>query len=510
MMPPDASPEAVIVPHMTSAEAAQPIPNVPEFSVSELSSAVRQTVEGAFARVRVRGEISGFKRAPSGHLYLNLKDADAVLAAVCWKGVAQRLTIRPEDGMEVVATGKLTTFAGQSRYQMVIDGMELAGRGALLALIEERKKRLAAEGLFAAERKRKLPLLPAVIGIITSPTGAVIRDMLHRLADRFPRPVLVWPVLVQGEQAAGQIAAAIEGFNRLPPQGSVPRPDVLIVARGGGSIEDLMPFNEEIVVRAAAASAIPLISAVGHETDTTLIDYAADRRAPTPTAAAEMAVPVRAELRQQIQQASGRLLRATERRLEAQGLKVQALGRGLIDPAILLAQMTQRLDVAADRLQRGAALRLTRERARLDQLAARLPPPQAQTQLAAQRLAAIGDRLNAAFGKRLSLSHTHLARIEGRLRIDTLHRQWDRARDRLAALDRLLEGYSHHRTLARGFAVIRDHQGQPVLSAGQVQVGDVLSIEFRDGRITALAGEGKPAPKPRPRSGGAGGQGSLL
>src|SRR3954467_11708053 len=274
--------------------------NLPEYTVSELSLALKRSIEDGFSHVRVRGEISGFKRHGSGHCYFALKDADAVLDAVCWRQTAIRIPLKPEDGMEVVCTGRLTTYPGRSKYQLVIDTIELAGIGALLRILDERRQRLAAEGLFDPERKKKLPFLPEVIGIVTSPTGAVIRDILHRLADRFPRRVLVWPVAVQGDGAAPQVAAAIAGFNRLPAGGpgenNVHRPDLLIVARGGGSLEDLMPFNEEIVVRAAAESAIPLISAVGHETDTTLIDFAADRRAPTPTAAAEIAVPVRAEL----------------------------------------------------------------------------------------------------------------------------------------------------------------------------------------------------------------------
>ncbi len=256
--------------------------NMPEFSVSEISSALKRMVEGEFGHVRVRGEISGFKRAASGHLYMVLKDENAVLDAVCWRGTAGRLTAAPEDGLEVIATGRLTTYAGRSKYQIVIESLELAGEGALLKLLEERRKKLAAEGLFDEERKRPIPFLPEIIGVVTSPTGAVIRDILHRLADRFPRHVLLWPVLVQGDGAAAQIAAAIEGFNGLKPGGEVPRPDLLIVARGGGSLEDLWAFNEEVVVRAAAGSAIPLISAVGHETDTTLIDFASDRRAPPP------------------------------------------------------------------------------------------------------------------------------------------------------------------------------------------------------------------------------------
>ena len=281
--------------------------NRPILTVGELSQALKRVVEGEFAWVSVRGEVSGFKRAASGHLYFALKDADAVLDAVCWRGVAGRLGIAPEDGLEVVATGKISTYPGRSRYQIVIERLELSGAGALLALLEKRKKELAAEGLFDEARKRDLPYLPETIGVVTSPTGAVIRDILHRIEGRFPRRVLVWPVTVQGAGAAEEIAAAIAGFNRLDAGGPVPRPDVLIVARGGGSLEDLWAFNEEVVVRAAAASDIPLISAVGHETDVTLIDLAADRRAPTPTAAAEMAVPVRADLLERTQSLQHRL-----------------------------------------------------------------------------------------------------------------------------------------------------------------------------------------------------------
>ncbi|WP_309610557.1 exodeoxyribonuclease VII large subunit, partial [Sphingomonas sp.] len=267
--------------------------NAAPFTVSEISGALKRTVEGAFGHVRVRGEISGWKRHASGHCYLTLKDADACIDGVLWRGSAAGLAFRPEDGAEVVATGKLTTYPGRSKYQLVIERMELAGEGALMALLDQRRRALAAEGLFDAANKRPLPFLPRTIGVVTSPTGAVIRDILHRLADRCPTRVIVWPVPVQGESAAAKIAAAIRGFGTMAGED---RLDLLIVARGGGSIEDLWAFNEEEVVRAAAASPIPLISAVGHETDTTLIDHAADQRAPTPTAAAEMAVPVRLDL----------------------------------------------------------------------------------------------------------------------------------------------------------------------------------------------------------------------
>src|ERR1700757_1933771 len=324
--------------------------NLAEYTVSELSRALKRSIEENFSFVRVRGEISGWKRHSSGHCYLCLKDSDAVLDAVCWRTTAIRLGIKPEDGMEVVCTGRLTTFSGRSKYQLIIDTVELAGMGALLKLLEDRRRRLAAEGLFATERKNKLPFLPEVIGIITSPSGAVIRDILHRLSDRFPRRVLLWAVAVQGEGGAVQIAAAIEGFNRLPQRGSTPRPQLIIVARGGGSLEDLMPFNEEIVVRAAASSAIPLISAVGHETDTTLIDHASDRRAPTPTAAAEMAVPVRAELLADVMQDGARLARAMGRLMYEARLRLEGLGRGLPRPPQLIAERIQTLDGCVERL----------------------------------------------------------------------------------------------------------------------------------------------------------------
>src|SRR5579872_1020094 len=328
-------------------DPAHPTPqaNLPEYTVSELSAALKRSIEENFSFVRVRGEISGWKRVGSGHCYFALKDADAVIDAVCWRMTAIRLALKPEDGMEVVCTGRLTTYPGRSKYQLVIDSIELAGIGALLKVLEERRQRLAAEGLFAAERKKKIPFLPKVIGIVTSPTGAVIRDILHRLADRFPRRVLLWPVAVQGEGAAAQIAAAIEGFNRIgagePGSRGVPRPDLIIVARGGGSLEDLMAFNEEVVVRAAAASAIPLISAVGHETDTTLIDHASDRRAPTPTAAAEMAVPVRLDLIAELGGKAGRLAGGLSRLLSERRLRLDGLGRGLPDPHDLLGAATQ-------------------------------------------------------------------------------------------------------------------------------------------------------------------------
>ena len=328
------------------------VTNLAEYTVTELAFALKRTVEDAYGLLRVRGELSGFKRAASGHLYFTLKDEKACIDAVAWRGSVPKLAFEPADGLEVICTGRLTTYPGRSKYQLVVERIEPAGVGALMALLEERRKALAAEGLFDADRKRPLPFLPEVVGVVTSPTGAVIRDILHRLADRFPRRVIVWPVLVQGEGAAAQIAAAIRGFSDLPADGAVPRPDVLIVARGGGSIEDLWAFNEEAVVRAAADCTIPLISAVGHETDTTLIDHVADRRAPTPTAAAEMAVPVRRDLVLQIDDLGGRLDHAVGAAASTSSRqRVDGLARGLPRPEMLLGLAAQRLDDLGERLR---------------------------------------------------------------------------------------------------------------------------------------------------------------
>ncbi|PWB63108.1 MAG: exodeoxyribonuclease VII large subunit [Bradyrhizobiaceae bacterium] len=337
--------------------------NIPEWTVSELSAALRKTVEEAYGHVRVRGEVSGF-RGPhsSGHCYFALKDEGAKIDAVVWKGNYARMRFKPEEGLEVIAVGRLTTYPGRSSYQIVIESLEPAGVGALMALLEERKRKLAAEGLFDEARKQLIPYLPDVIGVITSPTGAVIRDILHRLADRFPRRVLVWPVRVQGEGSAQEVAAAIEGFNALPERGPIPRPDLLIVARGGGSLEDLWSFNEEIVVRAAAASLIPLISAVGHETDVTLIDFAADRRAPTPTAAAEMAVPVRSDLVLQIDGLARR-----QRAFQALRLRLEAL-----DLRRSIGRIQARLSQADARLRAAALRRYSVAQQQAGTIAARL------------------------------------------------------------------------------------------------------------------------------------------
>jgi len=443
--------------------------NLPEYTVSELSLALKRSVEENFSHVRVRGEISGFKRHGSGHCYFALKDAEAVLDAVCWRQTAIRLPIKPEDGMEVVCTGRLTTYPGRSKYQLVIDSISLAGVGALLKILEDRRQRLAAEGLFAIERKKKLPFLPQVIGIITSPSGAVLRDILHRLADRFPRRVLVWPVAVQGEGAAAQIAAAIEGFNCLAAGGTTPRPDLIIVARGGGSLEDLMPFNEEIVVRAAAASAIPLISAVGHETDTTLIDHASDRRAPTPTAAAEMAVPVRLDLIAELGGKAARLTGGVSRLFAEHRLLLGGLARGLPDPQDLLGAAAQRLDDRTERLRLAIAARFGVARQRLDLAAARLRPAAlaADVGRARARLADVEPRLAAAMARALAASHDALDNFTGRL---ATHSE------------------RHESLLARGYVVVRDAAEKVVTDAAKVRPNAALELEFFDGKVGAIAG----------------------
>ena len=481
--------------------------NRPILSVGELSQALKRVVEGEFAWVSVRGEVSGFKRAASGHLYFALKDADAVLDAVCWRGVAGRLGIAPEDGLEVVATGKISTYPGRSRYQIVVERLELSGAGALLALLEARKKALAAEGLFDEARKRDLPYLPETVGVVTSPTGAVIRDILHRIEDRFPRRVLVWPVKVQGAGAAEEIAAAIEGFNRLDAGAAVPRPDVLIVARGGGSLEDLWAFNEEVVVRAAAASDIPLISAVGHETDVTLIDLAADRRAPTPTAAAEMAVPVRADLLERTQTLEHRLGASLRRSIAERRARIDGLARGLPAARDRLATAGQRLDDWSERLARGARGRLAAERQAVDRL--RPLRPRQLLALKRQQLVHASQNLSA---ERLA------ARLgQARRTTDVLSERLGRAAraavsgraGRVETAARLLEGYSYRGVLARGYAVVRDERERPLTRAAEVKSGAALSLEFHDGRAAARAA-GKPKPrKPAPEPDD-NGQGSLL
>jgi exodeoxyribonuclease VII large subunit len=464
---------------MSDSPQAPAAGNVPEFTVTELSLRLKRSIEEAFGWVRVRGEISGFKRAASGHLYFSLKDADSVLDGVCWKGSAARLGIRPEDGMEVICSGKLTSYPGRSKYQMVVERMELAGLGALMALLEQRKQKLAAEGLFAAERKKPLPYLPRVIGVVTSPTGAVIRDILHRLADRFPTRVIVWPVLVQGEGAADQVARAIRGFNALPETGgAVPRPDLLIVARGGGSLEDLMAFNEEVVVRAAAGSAIPLISAVGHETDTTLIDFASDRRAPTPTAAAEMAVPVRLELVADVAGLDDRLRRATLRLAREKRQHIDALARGLRGPREQLEMARQRFDDLSDRLRVALKVGLQVQRGKLDTEIAKLRP-------------ALLRREAADYRRRLDDATLRLRRAMQLRQAD--------AAQRLTQPAKLLESLSYRNVLARGFAVVYGADGRALKQAADMAPGTAVTIEMQDGRRAAQIDGGDGAAPPPAR-----------
>jgi len=472
--------------------------NQPEYTVGELAFALKRTVEGAFDRVRVRGEISGFKHAASGHMYMTLKDDSAVIDAVCWRGVAGRLAVSPEDGIEVIVTGKLTTYPARSKYQLVVESMEMAGEGALLKLLEDRRRKLAGEGLFEAERKQAIPYLPSVIGVVTSPTGAVIRDILHRLADRFPRRVLIWPVLVQGEGAAEQIAAAIEGFNSLTPGGETPRPDLLIVARGGGSVEDLWAFNEEIVVRAAAASDIPLISAVGHETDTTLIDFSSDQRAPTPTAAAEMAVPVRAELQANVLDLQRRLVVALSRMAQERRVRLEGLTRGLRDPREMVEAHQQRLDDLGERLRRGLSAGVEQRRGKLGMTAAGLRPSVLDGRLAQHR-------------EQIKRAGASLERDFERLRRD--------AASRLDQMAKLLKSYSYEGVLERGYAVVRS-AGEVMTRAAGANAGQGIEVQFSDGRVAAVIGEAgeapvapskakKAKPKLKPKSGDDP-QGSLL
>jgi len=423
--------------------------------VTELSGALKRTIETAFGKVRVRGEISGFKRHASGHCYFTLKDENACIDAVIWRTSAGALAFRPEDGAEVIATGKLTTYPGRSKYQIVVDQLELAGEGALLALLEKRRKALAAEGLFADERKRRLPFLPRVIGVVTSPTGAVIRDILHRLEDRCPTHVIVWPVAVQGEGAAARIAQAIRDFPSIEP-----KPDLLIVARGGGSIEDLWAFNEEEVVRAAAASPIPLISAVGHETDTTLIDFAADRRAPTPTAAAEMAVPVRAELFAQLDELGHRARQCLSRRAE-------------------------------------------RARERFDLTVCRWPDPQALFAPASQRLDELGERLPRSLGARAGNARADLNLVAGRLRSDLIDQRIARLNERLSAAWRMAELAHPERPLQRGFARVTSRDGHTLIHARDAREAAALTLHFADGAVDATVdGASKPPPRPVERKPG--------
>ncbi len=481
--------------------------NVAEYSVSELSGAIKRALEEGFGYVRLRGEISGFRGAhASGHCYFGLKDDKSKIDAVIWKMVYGRLKVKPEEGMEVIVQGRVTSYPGSSKYQIVIESLEPAGLGALMALLEDRKRRFTAEGLFAEERKKPRPFLPRLVGIITSPTGAVIRDMLHGFTERFPTRVIVWPVRVQGETCAAEVAAAIAGFNAMQPGGRFDRPDVLIVARGGGSLEDLWGFNEESVVRAVAASAIPIISAVGHETDWTLIDLVADARAPTPTKAAEWAVPKFADLADSTQKHGARLTTAARRMLQQSRAHLKAAARGLPRLEDVLAMPRQRFDACEKRLGRALLANARVHHTRYVRISARLRPGPIM-----QRIAVSSERAGALH-----------ARAGQALRNRVMAR-----RRQLEGCDKLLVTLSYQSVLQRGFALVRDAQGRAVRSVAAVVPGDRLDLELRDGRIEAEAlsvgttsgqepaASIPPAAQPtpavrRPRSRGGSSQGSLF
>lgn len=510
--------------------------NASEYSVSEISSALKRTVEETFGNVRVRGEISGYRgRHSSGHAYFALKDERSRIEAVIWKGTFSRLKFLPEEGMEVIAAGRLTTYPGSSKYQIVIDSIEPAGAGALMALLEERRRRLAAEGLFDEARKQLLPFMPKVIGVVTSPTGSVIRDIIHRITDRFPLHVLVWPVRVQGETTGAEVSAAIAGFNALGSPGPIARPDVIIVARGGGSLEDLWGFNDEAVVRAAALSEIPVISAVGHETDWTLLDHAADVRAPTPTGAAELAVPVRADLDAQVASLAARLKGAVSRLGDRRRQALRSAERALPSPDQLLALPRRRFDEAAGRLSRALVVSTERKRARLGSiriqpsvLARRLADARRSTERAGQRLppalarlvrdrsarlAPLASRMAPdALSRRLIRMREKLTGIEGRIDrvVDLI---LERAKARFGQAERLADTLSYQSVLKRGFALVRGEEGTPLRRASDVSPGMLLEIEFADGRRNATAAGG-PASQPggprKARTGGPADQGSLF
>jgi exodeoxyribonuclease VII large subunit len=448
--------------------------NTPEYTVTELATGVKRTVEDAFGHVRVRGELGRVVVAKSGHVYFDIKDEKSVINSIAWKGTASKFRFKPEEGLEVVIEGRMSTYPGRSQYQLIVESMEPAGAGALMALLDERKKKLAAEGLFDPDRKKKLPFLPRTIAVVTSPTGAVIRDILHRLRDRFPRHVLLWPVLVQGEKAASQIAEAIEGFNALPADGAVPRPDLIIVARGGGSIEDLWAFNEEIVVRATAASDIPLISAVGHETDTTLIDFASDRRSPTPTGAAEMAVPVRAELKADIETLGGRLVAALSRLIERRRTELRAAAGALPRPSSLMELKRQRFDLVAEKLDAALLGNVAMKRSSLLVLGAGLKP--------------------VALGRDISSKRERLVDRMRRLDMASTRAMTDR-KSRLEQWGARLNSLSHEAALKRGFALVRDDAGKLVRQGAALAAGAAVELEFADTRRGAVI-DGTPSAAP--------------
>ena len=475
--------------------------NAPAFSVTELAFALKRTLEDAFGHVRLRGEISKVTRHSSGHIYLTLKDDKAAIDGVIWKGSVRGLRAQPEQGLEVIVTGRITTYPARSGYQIIIESLEPAGVGALLAQLERLKARLAAEGLFDAARKPALPQMPTVIGVITSPTGAVIRDILHRITDRWPARVIVWPVVVQGDSAAAQVARAIAGFNALAPDGPVPRPDVLIVARGGGSVEDLWPFNDEALARAAAASRIPLISAVGHETDTTLIDYAAARRAPTPTAAAEMATPVLADLRASLSVAGGRLDRAAAQTLEGGRTRLAAATAALPRLADLVELAGQRFDFAASRLAAALSGHVAVQAQRLTGVAARLTPPllSRPVDLAGQRLGELETRLVAAIGRQQAITaqRADLPGLGLRMQL-AARRRLAQETERLARLEQLRRSVDPDRPLGLGFARVHRPDGGLVTAAAGLAGGDGLRLVFADGSREVTV-NGSPPPPPTSR-----------
>lgn len=457
----------------------EPGQNAPEFSVSEISNAVKRMIEGEFSHVRIRGEIGRVNRYASGHIYYDLKDENAVLNAVTWKGQASKLSVQPEEGMEVIAVGKLTSFPKQSKYQMNVMELRVAGVGALMAMLEKRKKALAAEGLFDQDRKQAIPYLPEVIGVVTSPSGAVIRDILHRLRDRFPRKVLIWPVAVQGERCAPEVTRAIEGFNAMTKGGAMPRPDLIIVARGGGSIEDLWGFNEESVARAAASSDIPLISAVGHETDTTLIDYVSDQRAPTPTAAAEIAVPVRAELAAWLAGMEERRVRALANGIAQRGQRLRDLARAMPNPVDVVAMQGQKLDMIAARLPRALQAVSQVKRVQLAERTAALRPQELQRMISQ---------------KNQLLQHVKVSFLS------VYARQVERWRSQLDGLERLRETLGYKATIKRGYAVVRGTDGVVLSTAKAAKGADGLDIEFKDGHYKTGTVQAIKKPKAKPKT----------